>query len=241
MVHKDEVAGHEPPARRGRRREVRGEAILDAAMRILATEGLEAVTLQRVGREMDYVAAALYRYFPSKDALLAAMQRRAVTVLHERFAAERVEWEGAMARSIPSVRALGAITAAARFYVDLPRSEPEAWCLVAVLMGDPRRVISNEEAARTAPLLFAFLADVEALFAEAARTEGLAVGEARVRTLVFWATLQGIAQMEKLRSLAPGAPSVSALGMAAVEALLSGWGAERAALRAALRAVERRS
>ena len=220
---------------------MRAEAILDAAMAVLAAEGSEGLTLQRVAQVIDYVPAALYRYFPSKDALLAALQRRAVELLHARFVDDQAQASETTTRAAEKVVALAAVIRASRFYLALPRREPAVWHLVSILLGDPRRLISDAEAARTAPLLLAFLAEVAGLFARAGETGGLKKEDPRARTLAFWATLHGIAQLEKLRLLAPTAPSVDALGRLAVDALLLGWGAEAPTLRAALRLVEQGS
>src|SRR5688572_26943652 len=69
---------HETSPRVARKRELKAEAVLDAATALLEAEGLDGVTLGRVAAAMDLVPAALYRYYDSKDALLAGLQRRAV-------------------------------------------------------------------------------------------------------------------------------------------------------------------
>ena len=44
--------------------------VLDAALRIVDTEGLTALTMRRLGRELGVEAMSLYRHVPNKDALL---------------------------------------------------------------------------------------------------------------------------------------------------------------------------
>jgi AcrR family transcriptional regulator len=56
-------------ARRERRRSRSREEILDAARRVLLKKGIAATTLDAVAREVGLSKAALYYYFPSKDAL----------------------------------------------------------------------------------------------------------------------------------------------------------------------------
>lgn len=229
-----------------RRREDKTEALLDAAMSLLGREGLEGLTLQRVARELGLVTTAIYRYFPSKDALLAALQRRAVQSIHEHFVGVLADVRGKLAtrRLSPEVAALAPILAAARAYVDLPRTHPETFRLVSLLLGDPRNLIADEEAMRTAPLVLAFLADVHALFADAVEAKALARdGEAdrpEHRTLVLWSTLHGLTQLAKLRRLAPhglAAPDATSLTDSATAALLRGFGAEPAHVTRALRAI----
>lgn len=57
-------------ARRERRRERSREEIIDAARRVLLAQGIAGTTLEAVAREVGLTKAALYYYYPSKDALL---------------------------------------------------------------------------------------------------------------------------------------------------------------------------
>lgn len=57
-------------ARRERRRERSREEIIAAAREVLLREGIAATTLDAIAREIGLTKAALYYYFPSKDALL---------------------------------------------------------------------------------------------------------------------------------------------------------------------------
>ena len=56
--------------RKERRREQVREEILDAARKVLLSEGLASLTLSAVARELQLTKAALYHYFASKDALV---------------------------------------------------------------------------------------------------------------------------------------------------------------------------
>lgn len=59
------------PSRRDRVRAATIEEIKQTARRILVDEGLEAVSLRAIAREMGMTAPALYRYFGSHEDLLA--------------------------------------------------------------------------------------------------------------------------------------------------------------------------
>jgi AcrR family transcriptional regulator len=56
-------------ARRERRRERSREEIVEAARRVILEKGLAATTLEVVAKEVGLTKAALYYYYPSKDAL----------------------------------------------------------------------------------------------------------------------------------------------------------------------------
>jgi AcrR family transcriptional regulator len=51
-------------------------AIRDAAIRLIARYGYEALSMRRLAGEVDLGAAALYRYFPNKQAMLFSLLDR---------------------------------------------------------------------------------------------------------------------------------------------------------------------
>lgn len=213
-----------------RRREIKTDVIVEVALRVLVDHGIDALTLQRVAREIGLTTTALYRYFPSKDALVAALQRQAVAEIHREVAALVASIEPALQRRSPVVAALARVLAVARLYLELPRSHPETYHLVAVLLGDPRRLIADEHAVATVPLLGALLDDVGRLLDAVTTLRGFEPGPPRDRGLMLWSLLQGLNQLDKLARLAPAAPDRIVLGQAAVAALLRGFGATAGAL-----------
>lgn len=220
------------------KRDARTSAILDEAMAILAAEGLDALTLARLGKSLGLVPAALYRYFPSKDALLATLQRRAIGVIHGELRDALAGIDALTARTSADVAALAKLLGAAGCYLDLPRTQPQAFFLVALLVGDPRPLVSDDEARRTAPLLLALLRDVDALFRAAEEHGALAKGESASRTLAFWALVQGALSLEKARRIAPSFTPASEVAGSALAAMLVGWGASPAHVKRAQRLLE---
>ena len=61
---------------RAERRRARTEAIIDAAMNILLDEGVHAVTMRRLAKDLSLTPGAMYRYFDGKDAILVGMGQR---------------------------------------------------------------------------------------------------------------------------------------------------------------------
>jgi AcrR family transcriptional regulator len=57
------------------------EAVVDAALAILKSEGLEAVTMRRVARALDTGAASLYVYVEGREGLLGAMLDRVTATI----------------------------------------------------------------------------------------------------------------------------------------------------------------
>jgi AcrR family transcriptional regulator len=60
------------------RREVR-EAILDAAVSLVAEHGLRSVTMSQIAEETGIGRATLYKYFPGVEAILLAWHERQIT------------------------------------------------------------------------------------------------------------------------------------------------------------------
>jgi AcrR family transcriptional regulator len=89
-------------ARRERRRERSREEIVDAARRVMLREGIAATTLDAIANEVGLTKAALYYYYPSKDALffdiMFATIEREARALHDGVA--RAENGGDALRAI---------------------------------------------------------------------------------------------------------------------------------------------
>ncbi|MFD3684835.1 TetR/AcrR family transcriptional regulator [Nocardiopsis sp. NPDC058631] len=67
-----------PAPRRGPRPKLSREAVVDAAVAVADLEGLEAVSMQRVARELGYTTMSLYRHVDSKEDMLVLMSDRAL-------------------------------------------------------------------------------------------------------------------------------------------------------------------
>jgi len=215
-----------------RKREAKREQILATAMRLLAEGGIESVTVQRLAKELDYTAGALYRYFPGKDALLAAMQRHSVGALRKHYQIQAEAWATEReARGVdPVTNDLMALMSLAEFYVALSETLPHDTKLINFLLADPRNLISNEDAARIAPAFFGLLSEVALLFDNAAASSALTRGNSGDRAVVFWSALQGTLQLDKLQRFDARIFQPNRLGRQLAQTLLLGWGANAAAL-----------
>jgi AcrR family transcriptional regulator len=61
--------------------EVRQAEIADAALRLIATRGIGALTVAALAKEIGLTGGALYRHFESTDAILEAVAARVVSLL----------------------------------------------------------------------------------------------------------------------------------------------------------------
>lgn len=67
------------PSRRERERQQKVNALLEAAGTVFAQKGFHGSSMEEIARAAEYATGALYRYFPSKEALyIGLLQRRLV-------------------------------------------------------------------------------------------------------------------------------------------------------------------
>jgi AcrR family transcriptional regulator len=243
VIHETPPAPRSPRVRRTRAR--RHEAIEAAALDLIANEGFEALTMARLGQEVDLTPGALYRYFASKDALIVALQARALGRIEELYDADRAQrsWP-----RDPATRNLAELCFAARFYRRLARDEPRIFALVSVTVGDPRHLVADEHARAVAAPMASLLSRIATAFEAAVSVEALAPGDARVRAVIFWSAVHGVTSVAKLDRIAlaitsttDGLFSPAARVDELARALLAGWGACPTALAAAFLALETES
>ncbi len=115
----------EPPPARGLRARVREEMrgeILASARRHLAEEGPAGLSFRAVARDVGLVSSAVYRYFPSRDALLTALIIESYDALGE--VVERAEAAVDRAAFGDRYRAVG------RASREWAVAEPQQWALI---------------------------------------------------------------------------------------------------------------
>ncbi len=237
---KTKQGAHPRGGRRARARARRLEAFTDAALELIEHEGLERFTIARLAQRMDVALGALYRYFPSKQALVQALQERELARLGDEIAAERARCERvAAARALEApCAALLAILALARLYRRFAARTPERFGLLSRVLASPQPVLPDREAAEVVSAAQPVWAQVAAVFEHAARVGALEPGHGLERALVLWTGLHGVLQLRKLERLGDAAPRTAPLADALVHTLLKGWGASADALARAASALD---
>ena len=76
-----EMLGTQPPGRRERKKLATRQALMDAALRLVADRGLEQVTVEDISEAADVASRTFFNYFSSKEeALLGSVPEKAATV-----------------------------------------------------------------------------------------------------------------------------------------------------------------
>lgn len=231
MVHETPPASAEKTPR-ARRREARTEEILDVAERLLDEGGMHALTMQRLAAELGTTVGATYRYFESKDAILAALQRRVFETFGD-------DLEAALARhdeAHPRASRIGALTrvcVAARTLATMPARRPTHARLLARMLGEPDNVLPTDLGEVNVTVAVSLAGGVIRELAGARDAGGLAAGDDLERAWLLWSSLSGLVQAKKLARWGLPGFDFDALSERLVVTLLVGWGAEAARAREA--------
>ncbi len=104
--------------------EARREQILDEAARLILDEGLYAVSMERLARDVGISKGLVYNYFPTRDAILSALLHREQTELRDR----------GMASALQAQSFADLIRQTTRLYLEQTR---DRGTLITALLSDP--------------------------------------------------------------------------------------------------------
>jgi AcrR family transcriptional regulator len=217
-----------------RRRAAKTQRIVDAATAIVIEEGFDALSVQRLAEALDYTPGALYRYFSSKDAVLAEV----IVGVIEAIGRELEEEAARHASAGPIV----VLVAVARRWERFAVESPNRFHLVAALMASPKLLLPDP--GLSGPAIAAMLkatAPVHAALARAAAEGALTRGDPSERGLVLFAALQGALLLRKQSLHAPELIDARRIYAATLGTLLRGWGASPFTLDGLLSATTPRS
>lgn len=234
------------PDRRTRKRAAKRNDLLDLALDLSERLGVEGVTMAALAEAADYAPASLYTYFPSRSALVAAMQQRALHTLGGVAESTLQAWEleaGARPDPLPGeVAALARLWVFSDLFLAAPESHAREFRLQQQLLATPKVQEAND-AATVVPAAMSVLDRPRRLLADAVAAGALAAHEPGtspvdtlldgdlLRTLAWVTALNGGLQLD---DLGIGVPTTgAALGHELTRALLHGWGADPDALAAA--------
>ncbi|MEX2537795.1 MAG: helix-turn-helix domain-containing protein [Actinomycetota bacterium] len=172
---------------------------LETAMRIVTTDGQQALTMQRVADELNCAVGTIYRYFPSKDALVAEVQRAALDLLLASYLLGQSQLDAFLAeREVESRHAaLARVVAAATFWIVADETYPNEMKLSRGLFTDPEIVVATEEATRILPAALRLLGLGSQRLDQAVEQGVLAPGNGIERAIALVSGLTGITLISK--------------------------------------------
>lgn len=203
------------------RQSTRRDAVLDEAMKLVERAGLDALSAVTLAKALGVVPAALYRTFPSMDAVKGALVARALDRLDEELRAVIGELKEPSRK-----RALRRVIAAAGVVPGLRAKDPARHRLIDLALSAPVPLFDDETALAVEARLQRVLFHVARAIDDAVVAGALAPGDPELRTLALLAVVHGADHFVKRDRLAPKHLHAQRVHEEAVRALLAGWGAE---------------
>lgn len=166
-----------------------------------------------VADQADVAVGGLYRYFDGKEALLAALQVRAVATFGSVLSDALVGQTDALER----------VRAAGQAWFTFADQHPEEFELLDRSLSDPRPNLDDDQAKAVDEALQPVLGQVAAELDAAVHAGVLSPASAAVRAHVLWAVVHGAAHFRKRDRL--GGVTARQVLHEGVTALLKGWSA----------------
>lgn len=172
----------EPLTASGRRRSRNRQAILEAALALIQSSGIDGWSMRELADRVDYTPGALYRYFDGKGALLAAITDEAMQELHDRLAACSV---------VDDPRA--GLESLGLAYLQFAADRPTPFRVGLIEMPSRRASIGQEPGAGSPYSIL--LAQVRTAISSGAFTSTDTFGAEEI-AYTIWATVHGMAVLE---------------------------------------------
>ena len=207
----------------------RHREFLTTALRIVMADGLAGLTMQRLADEIGCGIGSLYRHFPSKDALIAELEREALDVVNTSFQLSQSHLDEVLvARGIdhPGLVALARTVAATRFWVAAETVFPQEIELSRRMFTDPALHMDEADVARVLPAALRLLDNARQLLENAAEEGALRDGPSIQRAIVLVAGTTGVLMTSGLGRFDEALFDGRALASLMVHDLFLGWGAD---------------
>lgn len=210
------------------------DELLQGALEIVAEEGLASLTIGKLAKKTGSATGSLYRYFPGKNDLVAALQRWALVALSGALKGRLEALEKERPQTDKKEFALAGPLTALLTWRRQAEVAPEFHALLDALMSAPFEVLDAETMRATEAELRVLLARGAELFDAAAAAKAIDAGDGALRVRVAWGALHGIGHMKKRDRVEGPQHHADVLVEEALVALCRGWGAEASVAREAL-------
>lgn len=228
MTHPTCAGGSPKPTYRERHRARRHQEFLDTALDIVASGGLGSLTMKAVTDVLECSEGSIYQYFPSKGALVAAVQNEAIVVLGGSLTTSQAGLTAALdvAGAEERVAALARVLGAARFWVAADAVFPREVELTRMLFTSPVDVLSPQEAETVVPAGKAMIDLGTDLFDAAAAVGALDPGDGFERTVVVLTATTGVLMASGLKRWEGRVADTRPFADRMVTAQFLAWGAD---------------
>lgn len=231
------ASSKKPKSTRAERRALRTEEILTTAQQLIEEGGLAALTTTELARRNGAALGALYRFFPNKQAVIAALQAQAMAQLKDELTAAR-DRARALPLSSPAKLWAPIIALADVWFAEAAR-HPARFRLIDEILSSPQIVYADADARRLEEGAQALLGLVRSCVDDVV-VGGFGGGtSAAVRRFPFalWAALHGVSHFTKRDRIVEADHRAASVAASLLVLLLKGLGAADDDLSAAFAAV----
>ena len=184
------------------------------------------MTTTELARRTGAALGALYRFFPSKAAVIAALQQRALEQLSDELRTFVDDTRARAAEHPPRVRALAPIISMADTFFAQPAKEPARYRLIDEILSKPGVVYEDNDAVVAEETIRPILDTMFQFTAEFAALDGGVVDDHLRRfPIVLWGALHGTTHFIKRDRLMPPELRSGRIAGSLVRLLLRGLGA----------------
>lgn len=188
-------------------------------MQMIAADGIGVFSVNRLAEAVDLTPGALYRYFPSREMILASVELEVLEEFDAYF--ERIDTVLGEETSLTRVIGL------AEGYVALEQLRRERFRLISHFVSGSDPILSDGVAGELlAPTLRILNRMADALGSALPKQPTMPAEAPLQRVALLWSSLHGILERRKLARFAPDALEPSLLARQLLRTLLIGWGAE---------------
>ena len=118
-------------------RQERRNRLHQAARRHIARNGVQGLQLKELAKELGYTAPALYRYYPSKEALIVELQKETLHIMHHAL--------HLLLTHFSSSSPLFKLMLCTRFYVAYAENSPASFALNNSVFASTSTILDGED------------------------------------------------------------------------------------------------
>src|SRR4029077_10929077 len=166
--------------------------LLYAGLRIVAEEGLDALTMARLAEEQDTAIGAVYRYFASKGDLVAAIQADAIDQLQRSHDASVPPVVDAVQPPVGVAPALFGLVVVGRWFCAAAAEFPQQVRLLHLVSAREAASLSSEAAEALLPPTLALVEAVRRTIDAAGEAGAIDAGGSLERAIMWLTAFGGV-------------------------------------------------
>lgn len=219
-----------PEGRVARNRRRRTDAFLAAGLHIVTEEGIEALTMARLAAELDTAPGAVYRYFDSKQDLMAAIEANAIESLQRSHDASIGPVAEQVAAQLDEPDALIRLVVLGRWLCSAAQRYPEEVRLLQLVSARRSATLTPDAAQNIAPSILNLVAAVAGTIEAATQAGIVGPGDSLGRAIMWLTAFGGVSVADDLEQYVPAVLGGGRLARQLNADLLVGWGTSPDAL-----------